>query len=175
MASMAHLGVGLAAKRVAPRVPVLVLIVAAYAIDLIWGVFFFFGIEHMPEAGAASVNPWSHGLLMASVWSLLAGLITYAVSRNRGTGAVVGLMVFSHWVVDFISHPMTAVFAGDTGLPLLFGGSPTVGLGVWSTPLGVNIGEYGSLAVGLALYVWTVWETRQKKTQRKVIEKNVHE
>ena len=129
MASMTHLGVGLAAKRVAPKTPVWVLIVAAYVIDFIWVAFYFLGIEHMPEDGVASSNPWSHGLFMALVWSLLAGLIAFWVSRKQSTGLVIGLLVFSHWVVDFISHPMTAVFPHDIGLPLLFEGSPLVGLG----------------------------------------------
>jgi hypothetical protein len=155
MAGLAHMGVGLAAKPVAPKVPVVVLVVSAYVIDLIWGVFFFAGIE--------TANPWSHGLFMAVIWSLLAALLTALISRNSRISVVIGLLVFSHWVVDFISHPMTAVFPDATGLPLLFEGSPTVGLGMWSTQLGVNIGEYGTLTLGLVIYILTLRKLRQEK------------
>jgi hypothetical protein len=137
MAALTHLGVGLAAKRIAPKTPAIVLILTAYAIDVIWMVFYFAGIEQYPGSKPVTTNPWSHGLFMALVWSLLIGLIAFLVSRSRRAGWVAGLLAFSHWVVDFISHPMRAAFPNDTKLSLLFDGSPTVGLGLWSTQLGV--------------------------------------
>jgi hypothetical protein len=155
MAGLAHVGVGLAAKRFAPNVPLGVLLVGAYAIDIVWGVCVVAGVEHFSGSGEATTSPWSHGLLMAVVWSGLAAVIAQRCCRNRRTSVIIGLLVFSHWVVDFISHPMTAVFPGNTGLPLLFEGSPTVGLGVWSTQLGVSVGEYGTLLAGLVIYILT--------------------
>jgi hypothetical protein len=163
MAALTHLGVGLAAKRIAPKAPVIVLILAAYTIDLIWAAFYFAGIEHFPEPNPVTTNPWSHGLLMASLWSLLIGLIAFWVSRDRRAGWIAGLLVFSHWVVDFISHPMRFAFPYDTKLSLLFDGSPTVGLGLWSTQLGMNIGEYGLLAVGIIIYILTLRKIWQEK------------
>lgn len=163
MAGLAHLGVGLAAKPVAPKVPLVVLLVSAYIIDMVWAVFFFAGIEHLPQPGLTTTNPWSHGLFMAVAWSVLVGLVAALISRNARTSVVIGLLVFSHWAVDFISHPMTAVFPGDTGLPLLFEGSPTVGLGVWRTQLGVNIGEYGTLILGFVIYLLTLRKLRKEK------------
>jgi hypothetical protein len=158
MAGLAHAGVGLAAKQVAPKTPLVVLVSAAYAIDIIWGIFFFAGIEYLS---------WSHGLLMALLWSLLAGLLAGFISHSRRSGLIIGLLVFSHWVVDFISHPMTAVFPDDTGLPLLFENSPTVGLGVWRTQLGVNIGEYGTFILGFVLYVLALRKIRREKRAAK--------
>lgn len=160
MAGLAHMGVGLAAKRVAPRVPVGVLVVGAYAIDIMWGVFFAAGIERF---GTGTTSPWSHGLLMAVVWSGVAFLIALRLCHNRRTSIIIELVVFSHWVVDFIAHPMTAVFPGAVGLPLLFEGSPTVGLGVWSTQLGVNVGEYGTFIAGLLIYLWTRHQLQKDK------------
>lgn len=158
MAGLAHAGVGLAAKRVAPKTPLVVLVAAAYVIDIIWGIFFFAGMEHLS---------WSHGLLMALLWSLLAGVLTALVSHSRRSGLIIGLLVFSHWVVDFISHPMTAVFPEATGLPLLFENSPIVGLGVWRTQLGVNIGEYGTFILGFVLYVLTLRKIRREESAAK--------
>jgi hypothetical protein len=154
MAGLAHMGVGLAAKPLAPKVPVGVLVLSAYAIDIVWGVFVAAGIERLPQQGKPATK-WSHSLLTSTVCSVLAAAVAALVSRRPRTGALIGLLVFSHWVVDFISHPMKAVFPEDTGLPLLFEGSPTVGLGVWSTHMGVTIGEYGTFLLGLVVYVLT--------------------
>ena len=162
MAALAHAGIGLASKRIAPGVPVWILVIAAYVIDFIWGIFFFAGIEHMPFPDSPTTNPWSHGLLMAVIWSLLVGFLSMLVSKDRHTSLIIGSLVFSHWVIDFISHPMTAAFPGDTGLSLLFDGSPTVGLGLWSTQLGINIGEYGTLILGLIVYILTLRKLRKE-------------
>lgn len=163
MAALAHAGLGLASKRIAPKIPVWILVTAAYVIDIIWGAFFFAGIERMSGVDSSATNPWSHGLFMAVIWSLLAGFATMLVSKDRRTSLIIGCLVFSHWVIDFISHPMTAVFPGDTGLPLLFEGSPLVGLGVWGTQAGVNIGEYGTLIVGLIIYILTLRKLRKER------------
>jgi hypothetical protein len=153
MAGLAHLGVGLAAKRVAPQVPVGWLVAAAYGIDIAWGGFWAAGLEKLPGAGVDSTAPWSHGLLMSVVWSAVAGLLTLLVSRNRRTSLFIGLLVFSHWVVDFLVKPMTHAFPSDSGVPLLFGGSPTVGLGLYRTAVGEAIGEYGTVLMGVLIYI----------------------
>lgn len=78
----------------------------------------------------------------------MAALVTAFISREFRTSVFIGLLVFSHWVVDFIVKPMLAAFPTDSGLPLLFDGSPTVGLGLYKTQIGVTIGEYGHLSWG---------------------------
>jgi hypothetical protein len=191
MAGVAHLSVALAAKRVAPRAPLWALVLGAYLIDLVFMVFMAAGKERIPsrsadedapEAGAdaaaldaatgadarsaaaeTGTNPWSHGLLMALVWTALAGLVATRVGRSRRTGFFFALLVFSHWIVDFVTKPMIGVFPRDTGLPLLFEGSPTVGLGLYRWQGVANVVEYGSLAVGLALYVQTVLQQRRRR------------
>jgi hypothetical protein len=161
MAAMTHMAVGLAAKRIARKTPVIVLMLAAYVIDMIWGVFYYFGIEAM--ADGTTTNPWSHGLFMSLVWSALVGGIVFGISHNRRAGWIAALLVFSHWVIDFISHPMLFAFPNDTGLSLLFDGSPTVGLGLWRTELGMTIGEYGVLAAGAVFYILTLIKFRREK------------
>jgi hypothetical protein len=166
MAGLAHLGVGMAAKAIAPNVPVGVLVVAAYAIDIVWAGFWAAGVEHHPSSRLDSTAPWSHGLFMSVVWSLVAGVITLLISRNRRTSLTIGLLVFSHWAVDFIAKPMTHAFPGDSGLPLLFSGSPTVGLGVWRTLAGEYIGEYGTVALGIVVYILTLIHLRRQPRQK---------
>jgi hypothetical protein len=58
---------------------------------------------------------------MSAVWSAAAAAIAGHVYRDRRMASIIGLVVFSHWMLDDIAH------APDR--PLLFTGSPTVGLG----------------------------------------------
>lgn len=156
MAGLAHLGVGLAAKRVAPNVPAGWLVAAAYGIDIVWGGLYAAGVEHLPGPGVDSTAPWSHGLFMSLVWSLAAGLLTLLISRNRRTSLIIGLLVFSHWVVDFIAKPMLHAYPSDSGVTLFFDKSWTMGLGLWRTAAGEYIGEYGTTALGLIIYFLTL-------------------
>lgn len=159
MAAIAHLGVGLAAKRVAPRVPTWALVVAAWTIDLVFGVFVVLGMEKLPGPGVAGA-PYSHGLLMAAVWSALGGVAWGLATKDRRGGLLIGGVIFSHWVVDFISKPMLAAFPTDTGVSLLFDTTHTYGLGLYRTTLGQNIGEYGTLVVGAVIFLLTVRRLR---------------
>jgi hypothetical protein len=166
--------------------PLWALVLSSYAIDIVFVGFALAGKEHMPArsskarpaaeiavVGAADAdeattgalspgtNPWSHGLAMAAVWTLLSMVISAGVSRDRHTTSVVGRLVIGHWLVDFITKPMTALFPEDTGLPLLFEGSPTVGLGLYRSRRAANAVEYGSLAVGTALYLQTIRDNQR--------------
>jgi membrane-bound metal-dependent hydrolase YbcI (DUF457 family) len=149
MAALGHLAVGLAAKRVAPEMNVGYLILGAYVLDILWFGFNALGMEPLSKPPV-----WDHSLLMGMVWSVLFGVIAARTGRNARAGVVFGLMVFSHWVVDFITHPMTALSPTDRGLPLWFGNSPLIGLGLYSTMAGVWVTEIGSVIVGLAIYIW---------------------
>ena len=85
---------------------------------------------------------------MSILWSGLAFAITFLISRDRRTAGVIGLVTFSHWVLDFIVHP--------PDLRLLFDGSPMVGLGLWTSPSGVILSfvlEAVLLAAGIAVYL----------------------
>lgn len=138
-----HVAAGLMAKKADPKVSLGALLVAAEALDILWGVFLLTGVEHLPP----SVSLWSHGLLMASVSSLVGGLAAARLYRDRRAAVLIGLVVFSHWILDFVSHPMWPSVQPD--LPLLFGGSPAVGLGLGIStrgPASVGPGRRGDMA-----------------------------
>jgi len=144
----AHLAVGLVARPLAPKAPLGAILLATELTDILWGVF---TLARLDGVGFA---PWSHGLLTSAIWSGLAGLASGRVYRDKRTGAVIGLLVFSHWVLDFISHPMQPNTAPD--LPLAFAGSPKVGLGLYGA-LGRRAAavELGLLVLGIATYLVT--------------------
>ena len=163
MSPSGHFAVGLAAKRVAPKAPLGILLLATLVIDLLCFVFLFAGIERSSEQIELSYIPWSHGLAMAIVWPVAAGVITFLISQDRRTSVVIGLVVLSHWVLDFIGH--------DPDLPLLFDNSPSDGLSIeWThTPAGLVVHwvqalvtEFGLLTGGLVIY----WITRNRLTTR---------
>ena len=158
MGPIGHLALGLAAKPAAPRVPLLVLILATEALDLLTLAFLAIGIEKYGvthtdfSQGLVMESPasiaWSPSLIMALVWSSLAAAIAFLIFRDRRAGAIIGLLVFSHWVLDFIAHPRE--------LPLLLGGSQMLGLCLWCSGPGLvtaGILEFALLAGGLAIYV----------------------
>ncbi|KAF0179911.1 MAG: hypothetical protein IV086_13560 [Hyphomonadaceae bacterium] len=127
---------------------------AVQLVDVAWAIFVMTGIEYgRIEPGFMALSalrldymPWTHSLPGALAWSL-AGMIVYRVFDPRGgwgAAMLIGLCVFSHWVLDFLVH------APD--LPLTFNGMK-VGLGWWDIPaLGVGA-EAIVLFVGFFLYL----------------------
>ena len=146
-----HFGVALAAKRLAPRTSLGILIASAQLLDLLWPVFLLLGWEHVRVVpGITKVQPFdfydyplSHSLTMAVRWSLLLGLAYYLVRRYRRGAWAVGCLVLSHWVLDFLVH--------RPDLPLWPGG-PKYGLGLWdSWPASISA-EVLLFATGIWLY-----------------------
>jgi len=166
-----HCAVGLAAKPVAPKVPLGILLLATMMLDVLAIAFGWMGIE----GGKAGI-PWSHSLLMSVVWSVAAGLLCSRIYHNHRAGAAIGLLVFSHWVLDFISHPIPfSSFSWRTwqwnygqplapDLPLLFAGSRKVGLGLYNSisAAQATLLELGMLVLGAAVYVTSITRKRER-------------
>jgi len=148
-----HFGVGLASKRLLPRESLATLLAAPLFLDLLWPLFIAAGAESVRiEPGNTVVTPldlhdypYSHSLVMALVWSLLVGLAVLAWRRDLRTGVVLALSVFSHFVLDFVSH--------KPDLPLYPGSATFVGLGLWNSLVGTLLVEGLLFAGGVALYV----------------------
>jgi len=104
---------------------------------------------------------------MSVIWSVAAALLAVRVYREYRAGLVVGLLVFSHCVLDFISHPIPfSSFSWRSwqwsfghslppDLPLLFAGSPKVGLGLYNSISAVKATalELGMLVLGGVVYI----------------------
>jgi membrane-bound metal-dependent hydrolase YbcI (DUF457 family) len=150
MTPIGHLAVGFAAKRAVPRVSLVVLLIASWLPDILFFVFAFAGLERENDPA-----PWSHGLLMSVMWSSLVGLIALGISLDRRIGTTLGLVVFSHWVLDFISW---------NNLPLLLPGSRTVGLGLINRIGGsVIFVELALFVPAIASYIAFIWKNRRSK------------
>lgn len=123
--------------------------VAVQFLDILWAPFVLLGIEklrivdHFTKANHLDLYhmPYTHSLVMAVFWSVLAGWL-YSLWR-KGGGVVIGGLVFSHWILDFLTH--------RPDLELWFGG-PKVGLGLWDH-LSLSLGlELLLLGLGFAVY-----------------------
>ena len=114
---------------------------AVQLVDVAWAAFILTGIEHARiQPGFMALSslrlddmPYTHSLPGAIAWSI-AGMLVYRLLDRRGgwgAAALIGLCVFSHWVLDFLVH------APD--LQLGFMNGPKVGLGWWDVPaLGIG-------------------------------------
>jgi len=149
---LGHFALALAAKRPTPRTSLAMLSLAGEFLDVVWPVLVLLGIERLAIAPRITAfnsldfvsYPWSHSLLMSIVWGVLLALI-YRMRTHNAWGALwIGLVVVSHWVLDWISH--------RPDMPLWPGASPRLGLGLWYSRSGTIAVELAMLAVGIALF-----------------------
>lgn len=141
-----HFAVALAAKKAAPKVSLGTLFIAAQFVDLLWPLLVLIGLEHVRIAvGNTAFTPLdfydypiSHSLAGALIWSVLFGLFYFLLKKDKKSSIIIAFVVFSHWILDFISH--------KPDLPLTFGQNIFLGLGLWNS-------VWGTLAVELSLFV----------------------
>jgi len=148
-----HFAVAFAAKEVAPRASLGTMVLAAAFLDVIWPVLVLLGVERFRIVPGFTANnpfdfsyyPWSHSLLMTVVWSLLVAFVYLAARGDRAGAVWVGIVVASHWVLDFVSHV--------PDMPLYPGGSERLGLGLWRSIPATFAVEGLMFAAGIAIYV----------------------
>ncbi len=157
MSGIGHLAPGFAAKPVTSNMPLWVLLMAAETNDILYFLFSSFGIEQKAVIAVMDFNqgikyltpgsnPWSHGLFMSAIWAMIAAAIAFLLVQDRRISGLIGLVVFSHWLLDFLMH---------SNLPLFFDGSPLVGLGLENSGSGflfMTVLDLLMLAVGIAFY-----------------------
>jgi hypothetical protein len=148
---LGHYAVGLAAKRVEPRLSLAVLLAAPQLVDLVWPAFVLAGVEHVEVAPgntaftplAFTYYPWSHSLVMCVAWAAVFAALVFAHTRSWRAAGVVGVLVVSHWVLDFLSH--------GPDMPLWPAG-PRYGLGLWQSVTATLVVEVSMFAAGIVLY-----------------------
>ncbi|MFN3988686.1 MAG: hypothetical protein ACK4IS_00345 [Erythrobacter sp.] len=129
-----HFAPAFVAAAVSPRSPKLgTLFVAAQLVDWAFFGFALVGIEAMRIDPEASVMvpfdlyhmPFTHSLAGTLVFAaMFAGIVT-VLQRNPLGGVLAGLVVVSHWLLDFLVHVRDLTLAGQP---------PKYGLGLWNYP-----------------------------------------
>ena len=111
MGLFGHLGLGLITKRFTHEIPLWSLLLSTMLIDL-------------PAIFLSNLIPlWlTHGLIMAAIWSILTSICTINIIKKSNsklpvmsTSIILGLLVFSHWVIDLFGWSMMNI-----GIPLFF-------------------------------------------------------
>lgn len=147
-----HFGVAYAARRGGRRPSLGVLFAAAQLPDLVWPVMLLLGWERARVVASADPflrlsfesYPWTHSLAGTLGLALVAAGLYAAVARDRRGALVVGLLVLSHWVLDFASHVPDLQLA--PGIPT------RVGLGLWRSVPATVVVEGLLFAGGVWLY-----------------------
>lgn len=143
----------------APRAPLWVYVGASQLVDMVWAGLIIGGVEKVrfDETLPGSpldlyYMPFTHSLPAAIGWSLLAIFVARRWWAGD-TAAMVGLVVFSHWLTDLLVH--------RPDLPLGLTG-PKLGLGLWNYPVAAMALEIGIL--GLATALWTAQRVRARQS-----------
>ena len=148
-----HFAPAFIAAAVTPERPRLgAMFVAAQLVD--WGFFTLalFGAEAMRIDPAASVMvpfdlyhmPYTHSLLGAAIWAVAFFGVVAVYERSLRMGALAGLVVLSHWLLDFLVHVPDLTLDGTP---------PKLGLGLWNLPwLAIPL-ELGLIGAALAFYL----------------------
>ncbi len=148
-----HYGVSFVAKAHRREIPLWLLFIAVQLIDVFWAIFVLIGIEKVrivPGYTASSLLdlyyfPYTHSLLGAALWSIAFGVICVFIYRwNRAAGLILGLAVFSHWVLDLLVHrPDLALW--DSQMKM--------GFGLWNYKWPEFILEVLLLFIGIYIYM----------------------
>ena len=131
--------------------------VAVQLVDIGFFSLSYFGIERWAAnpsiAGFMPVDlyfmPYTHSLVGSALWAVATGLV-FALFTGEGRrlagGALVGLLVFSHWLLDLVVHRHDlALGLDDAGTKL--------GFALWDHPLIVIPLELGMVLGAFAIYL----------------------
>ena len=151
---LGHFAVAFAAKKAVPAASLGTLVFAAQFADLLWPVLLLMGLEQVRIVpGLLDASPFdftsypiSHSLAAELGWGALISAGYYWRRRNVRDALIVGALVPSHWLLDWVAH--------RPDLPIVPGGH-RFGLGMWhSLPLTLAV-EYVLFVIGVALYLGT--------------------
>lgn len=153
-----HYSVAFAAKSERNKIPLWVLFVAVQFLDYIWATLVLLGIEKLRVVKGFTegsmldsyFHPYSHSLITAMAWSVLAALVykplccCLGYAYTKSAALTVGVAVFSHWILDLIAHPRDLPIYDNTW---------KVGFGLWNYRDPEFALEIALLAVGVVLYL----------------------
>jgi hypothetical protein len=153
-----HYSVAFALKSGKNKVPLWVLFLAVQFLDYIWATLVLLGIEKLRvikgfTAGSmldSYFHPYSHSLITAILWSSVAAIVYKPICSwlgivyTKAAALIIGIAVFSHWILDLIAHPRDLAIYDNTW---------KVGFGLWNYRDPEFALEIGLLGAGIMLYL----------------------
>jgi hypothetical protein len=149
-----HYALAFGAKKIAPAISLGTLFLACQFADLLWPTLVALGVEAVEiDPGNTLVTPlnfvrypYSHSLVMLVLWSGLFGLAYRTVRGWRPVAiATIAALVFSHYILDVITH--------RPDLPITVSGSRRLGFGLWNHPGTALAVESALFMAGLTIYL----------------------
>jgi membrane-bound metal-dependent hydrolase YbcI (DUF457 family) len=152
-----HFGFAAAVKGRSPATPLWMLMLATVWLDIVFVPLYLAHIETIQPVLGSHVGygqgiihaDYTHSLVGALVLSALLGAIA-GIFWSRRSAIVIGLVSFSHWVLDLLVHR-----ADMPILPGNLGNLPRLGFGLWRYPK-------TSAAIELVLVLagaWIYWRS----------------
>jgi len=149
---LGHCALAFGAKRMAPAVSLGTLFMACQFADLLWPTLVMLGLEIVEiDPGNTLVTPlnfvkypYSHSLVMLLVWSMVFALCYFAIRRGRAGAITVGVLVFSHYILDVITH--------RPDMPVTIDGETRLGMGLWNYPGTTLATESAMFIIGATMY-----------------------
>jgi membrane-bound metal-dependent hydrolase YbcI (DUF457 family) len=162
-----HFGLAAGVKAAEPQIPLWALMLATVWLDIVFVPLFLTGIETLqPVAGTqggygANIihADYTHSLVGAVVLSIVFG-IACGLRWKLRSGVVLGLVSFSHWLLDLVVH--------RADMPLLPGDIAhfsKFGFGLWRVPQ-TTIGIEALLVVAGAWLYWRAARSVSKAAGR---------
>jgi hypothetical protein len=150
---LGHFALGFAAKKIEPGVSLATSMAAAQLADVVWPVFVLTGVERVAIApGDTAVTPlrfesypYSHSLLTLVLWGVVFASLHFLARRRPRAAVVLGLLVVSHWFLDYASH--------RPDMPISPWNATLFGLGLWYSVAATVLVEALLFAGGVALYL----------------------
>ncbi|MEO0461707.1 MAG: hypothetical protein AAF127_01150 [Pseudomonadota bacterium] len=129
-----HFAPAFVAASLGPRAPKLgTVFVAAQLVDWAFFGLAIVGVEKVGiEPGITKMvpldlyyYPFTHSLAGSAIWALGFALVVTLWQRNANAGLLAGVVVLSHWILDWVAHRPDLTIAG---------GEARYGLGLWNHP-----------------------------------------
>ena len=154
-----HYSVSYVIKKKELGLPLWHLFLATQLMDIIWCIFIFFGIEKADTNNGLPGShihleymPYTHSLIGSLILSALMVVFYRILPSNKNKAnlnrksLLMGIPVFSHWVLDLIVH--------YKDLPII-GNSFKVGFGLYSSAFWSFTLEAILLGVGMLIYYYS--------------------
>jgi len=149
-----HFGFAAAVKSQERTVPLWSLMLATAWLDVVFIPLYLSGVETIDPAPDATGSygggvihaDYTHSLVGAALLSVIYGAV-FGWRWGRRAAVVLGLVAFSHWILDLVVHrPDLPILPGNAG------GLPVLGFGLWRYPNAAMIVELLIVLGGSWLY-----------------------
>lgn len=161
---LGHFAAAYASRKIDSNPSLGISFIAAQWLDLLWPMLLLTGTEKVElntDPGAViplsfTHYPVSHSLLAVFGWTLIFGGLYFLFTKNGRGAWVIGALVLSHWVLDWLVHV--------PDLPLSPFTTEKTGLGLWQHKL-VALGfELLFFGLAVALYLRATVPNNRKGT-----------